>query len=212
MGDNGLTGRKIIVDTYGVLRGTVAARSRQGPDEVDRSAAYVAATSRRTSLRRAWPTDGQVIVAYAIGVAHLSHRGPRPRHRPHSDGSAGGAGAGALRPRRGAILQDLDLRRPIDAKTAAYGHFGREDQDPRGSAPTRRTPREAARRFSDDCLEPAPSRPSRRGNGRRAVSSARRRASRAGAGGRHDDSPRGAGADDVWRLPIAICAAASGGT
>jgi len=129
MGDTGLTGRKIIVDTYG---GSAphggGAFSGKDPTKVDRSAAYAARWVAKNLVAAGLAERCQIQVAYAIGVAHPlsilvdtfgTEAIPVPRIeelvREHFD----------LRP--AAILRDLDLRRPIYAKSAAYGHFGRED-------------------------------------------------------------------------------------
>jgi S-adenosylmethionine synthetase len=131
MGDTGLTGRKIIVDTYG---GSAphggGAFSGKDPTKVDRSATYAARYVAKNVVAAGLADRCQVQVAYAIGVAHPmsvlietfgTEHVPGPRIAElvsqHFD----------LRP--AAILRDLDLRRPIYAKTAAYGHFGREDKD-----------------------------------------------------------------------------------
>jgi S-adenosylmethionine synthetase len=131
MGDTGLTGRKIIVDTYGgAARHGGGAFSGKDPTKVDRSAAYAARYVAKNIVAAELADRAEVNVAYAIGVARPvsiavrtfgTERIPATRIeelvREHFD----------LRP--AAILRDLDLRRPIFAKTAAYGHFGREDQD-----------------------------------------------------------------------------------
>ena len=131
MGDTGLTGRKIIVDTYGgAAPHGGGAFSGKDPTKVDRSAAYAARYVAKNVVAARLADRCQVQVAYAIGVAHPmsvlvetfgTERIPVPRIEElvheHFD----------LRP--GAILRDLDLRRPIYTKTAAYGHFGREDRD-----------------------------------------------------------------------------------
>jgi S-adenosylmethionine synthetase len=131
MGDSGLTGRKIIVDTYGgAAPHGGGAFSGKDPTKVDRSAAYAARWVAKNVVAAGLAERCQLQVAYAIGVAHplsvlLDTFGteaiPVPRIEEliseHFD----------LRP--AAILRDLDLRRPIYAKTAAYGHFGREDGD-----------------------------------------------------------------------------------
>jgi S-adenosylmethionine synthetase len=131
MGDSGLTGRKIIVDTYGgAAPHGGGAFSGKDPTKVDRSAAYAARWVAKNVVAAGLADRCQIQVAYAIGVAHpLSvlvdtfGTGAVPPERieelvrEHFD----------LRP--AAILRDLDLRRPIYAKTAAYGHFGREDGD-----------------------------------------------------------------------------------
>jgi S-adenosylmethionine synthetase len=131
MGDTGLTGRKIIVDTYGgAARHGGGAFSGKDPTKVDRSAAYAARYVAKNVVAAELADRCEVNVAYAIGVAHPvsvavrtfgTEHVPVPRIeeliREHFD----------LRP--AAILRDLDLRRPIYAKTAAYGHFGRDDHD-----------------------------------------------------------------------------------
>jgi len=131
MGDTGLTGRKIIVDTYGgAARHGGGAFSGKDPTKVDRSAAYAARYVAKNLVAAELADRCEVNVAYAIGVAHpvsIAVRTFGTEKRPveqleelvreHFD----------LRP--AAILRDLDLRRPIYAKTAAYGHFGRDDHD-----------------------------------------------------------------------------------
>jgi S-adenosylmethionine synthetase len=131
MGDTGVTGRKIIVDTYGgAARHGGGAFSGKDPTKVDRSAAYAARYVAKNVVAAGLAERCELQVAYAIGVAHPvsiavecfgTEQIPTPRIeelvREHFD----------LRP--GAILRDLDLRRPIYVKTAAYGHFGRDDHD-----------------------------------------------------------------------------------
>jgi S-adenosylmethionine synthetase len=131
MGDAGLTGRKIIVDTYGgAAPHGGGAFSGKDPTKVDRSAAYAARYVAKNIVAAGLAARAQIQVAYAIGVAHPmsvlvetfgTEKIPVERIEElvaeHFD----------LRP--GAILRDLDLRRPIYAKTAAYGHFGRDDHD-----------------------------------------------------------------------------------
>jgi len=131
MGDAGVTGRKIIVDTYGGMgRHGGGAFSGKDPTKVDRSAAYAARWVAKNVVAAGLAERCELQVAYAIGVAHpLSINvetfgtGIIPDEQiaelvqNHFD----------LRP--GAIIRDLDLRRPIYRKTAAYGHFGREDAD-----------------------------------------------------------------------------------
>jgi S-adenosylmethionine synthetase len=131
MGDTGLTGRKIIVDTYGgAARHGGGAFSGKDPTKVDRSAAYAARYVAKNIVAADLADRAEVNVAYAIGVAHPVSLAVRtfgtekvPVERieqlvdEHFD----------LRP--AAILRDLDLRRPIYTKTAAYGHFGRDDHD-----------------------------------------------------------------------------------
>ncbi|HEY5294711.1 MAG TPA: methionine adenosyltransferase, partial [Gaiellaceae bacterium] len=131
MGDTGLTGRKIIVDTYG---GSAphggGAFSGKDPTKVDRSAAYAARYVAKNVVAAGLADRCQIQVAYAIGVAHPfsvlietfgTEKVPVEKISALVDEHFD------LRP--AAILRDLDLRRPIYAKTAAYGHFGRDDHD-----------------------------------------------------------------------------------
>jgi S-adenosylmethionine synthetase len=129
--DTGVTGRKIIVDTYGgSARHGGGAFSGKDPTKVDRSAAYAARYVAKNVVAAGLAERCELQIAYAIGVAHPvsiqvdchgTETVPTTRIeelvREHFD----------LRP--GAIIRDLDLRRPIYAKTAAYGHFGRADHD-----------------------------------------------------------------------------------
>lgn len=131
MGDSGLTGRKIIVDTYGGMgRHGGGAFSGKDPTKVDRSAAYAARWVAKNIVAAGLAERVEIQVAYAIGVARpLSINvetfgtGTIPDEEiaqlinQHFD----------LRP--GAILRDLNLRRPIYRQLAAYGHFGRDDLD-----------------------------------------------------------------------------------
>ena len=131
MGDTGLTGRKIIVDTYGGMgRHGGGAFSGKDCTKVDRSAAYAARWVAKNVVAAGLAHRCEVELAYAIGVA-------RPLSIMVDTFGTGTVGEDAitravgevfdLRP--GAIIRDLDLRRPIYEKTAAYGHFGREDPD-----------------------------------------------------------------------------------
>jgi S-adenosylmethionine synthetase len=131
MGDCGLTGRKIIVDTYGgMARHGGGAFSGKDPSKVDRSAAYAARYVAKNVVAAGLASRAEVQVAYAIGVARPvslmvetfgTERVDRQKIldlvSEHFD----------LRP--AAIREDLQLHRPIYQKTAAYGHFGREDHD-----------------------------------------------------------------------------------
>ena len=131
MGDAGLTGRKIIVDTYGgMARHGGGAFSGKDPTKVDRSAAYAARHVAKNVVAAGLAEKCEVQIAYVIGVAHpvsvmvdtfgterVSVDKIKSLIDEHFD----------LRP--AAIIRDLDLRRPIYKKTAAYGHFGREDAD-----------------------------------------------------------------------------------
>ena len=131
MGDTGLTGRKIIIDTYGgAARHGGGAFSGKDPTKVDRSAAYAARYVAKNLVASGVADRCELQIAYAIGVA-----------RPVSISvECFGTERVALDEieelvrdrfdlRPGAILRDLDLLRPIYAKTAAYGHFGRAEHD-----------------------------------------------------------------------------------
>ena len=110
-GDSGLTGRKIIVDTYGGSgRHGGGAFSGKDPTKVDRSAAYAARWVAKNLVAAGVADKIEIQLAYAIGVA-----------KPVSISVE----TFDLRP--GAIIRDLGLRRPIYKQTAAYGHFGRHD-------------------------------------------------------------------------------------
>ena len=131
MGDAGLTGRKIIVDTYGgMARHGGGAFSGKDPTKVDRSAAYAARYVAKNIVAAGLADRFEVQIAYAIGVAHplslfvetfgtgkISDEEIIALIREHFD----------LRP--AGIIQTLDLRRPIYQPTAAFGHFGRTDID-----------------------------------------------------------------------------------
>ncbi len=131
MGDCGLTGRKIIVDTYGgMARHGGGAFSGKDPSKVDRSAAYAARWVAKNVVAAGLADRAEVQVAYAIGVAqpvsvmvetfgteHVSRSLILQLIHDHFD----------LRP--GSFREELRLHRPIYRKTAAYGHFGRDDAD-----------------------------------------------------------------------------------
>ncbi len=154
MGDAGLTGRKIIVDTYGGMgRHGGGAFSGKDCTKVDRSAAYASRWVAKNIVAAGLADRCEVQVAYAIGVARplsvnvetfgtsdLSAELLEQLIEDHFD----------LRP--GAIIRDLDLRRPIYRATSAYGHFGRNDID----APWENTNRAAAlRQAAAELLIPA---------------------------------------------------------
>ncbi|TQK71407.1 MULTISPECIES: methionine adenosyltransferase [unclassified Nocardioides] len=128
MGDAGLTGRKIIVDTYGgMARHGGGAFSGKDPSKVDRSAAYAMRWVAKNIVAAGLARRAEVQVAYAIGVAkpvgvfvETFGTGVVPDEKIQE------AVLEVFDLRPAAILRDLDLRRPIYAKTAAYGHFGRE--------------------------------------------------------------------------------------
>lgn len=131
VGDAGLTGRKIIVDTYGgVARHGGGAFSGKDPTKVDRSGAYMARYVAKNIVAAGLAERFEIQIAYAIGVARpvsmmfetfgtekVSHEKIAQLIHAHFD----------LRP--AAIIRDLNLRRPIYQPTAAYGHFGRHDID-----------------------------------------------------------------------------------
>src|SRR5438093_4613990 len=131
MGDTGVTGRKIIVDTYGgAARHGGGAFSGKDPTKVDRSAAYAARYVAKNLVAAGLADRGEVNGAYAIGVAHpvsIAVQTFSTEHVPVDRIEALVREHFDLRP--AAIIRDLDLRRPIFAKTAAYGHFGRDDHD-----------------------------------------------------------------------------------
>jgi len=130
-GDSGLTGRKIIVDTYGgIARHGGGSFSGKDPTKVDRSASYMVRYIAKNLVAAGVAERLEIQVSYAIGVAHPTSiavesfgTGRIPDDKivelvqTNFD----------LRP--GAIITDLNLRRPIFKATAAYGHFGRDDID-----------------------------------------------------------------------------------
>jgi len=131
VGDAGLTGRKIIVDTYGgMARHGGGAFSGKDPSKVDRSAAYAARYVAKNVVAAGLAQRCEVQVAYAIGVAHpvslmveTFGTGKLPDARISQLVEA------EFDMRPGAFRRYLDLHRPIFQKTAAYGHFGRSDED-----------------------------------------------------------------------------------
>jgi S-adenosylmethionine synthetase len=131
VGDAGLTGRKIIVDTYGgMARHGGGAFSGKDPSKVDRSAAYAARYVAKNVVAAGLAERCEVQVAYAIGVAHpvsLMVETFGTGKLPDSRISQIVEAEFDMRP--GAFRKYLDLHRPIFQKTAAYGHFGREDDD-----------------------------------------------------------------------------------
>jgi len=131
MGDAGLTGRKIIVDTYGgMARHGGGAFSGKDPSKVDRSAAYAMRWVAKNAVAAGLADRIEVQVAYAIGKAAPVGLFVETFGTEKSDPARIQAAISEvfdLRP--GAIIRDLDLLRPIYAQTAAYGHFGRTDID-----------------------------------------------------------------------------------
>ncbi|MGE0600274.1 MAG: methionine adenosyltransferase [Dehalococcoidia bacterium] len=130
-GDAGLTGRKIIVDTYGgIARHGGGAFSGKDPTKVDRSGAYAARWVAKNIVAAGLATRCEFMLSYAIGVAEPTSIGIE------TFGTGAVEDSAILRAvrkhfdlRPGAIIRDLDLRRPIYKQTAAYGHFGRHDLD-----------------------------------------------------------------------------------
>ncbi len=131
VGDAGLTGRKIIVDTYGgMARHGGGAFSGKDPSKVDRSAAYAARHVAKNVVSAGLAQRCEVQVAYAIGVAHpvsLMVETFGTGKLPDAQISRLVEAEFDMRP--GAFREYLDLHRPIFQKTAAYGHFGRSDED-----------------------------------------------------------------------------------
>ncbi|GAA3014486.1 methionine adenosyltransferase [Kitasatospora albolonga] len=131
MGDAGLTGRKIIIDTYGgMARHGGGAFSGKDPSKVDRSAAYAMRWVAKNIVAAGLASRAEVQVAYAIGKAEpvgLFVETFGTETVPVLKIQAAVSEVFDLRP--AAIIRDLDLLRPIYAKTAAYGHFGRDDAD-----------------------------------------------------------------------------------
>jgi S-adenosylmethionine synthetase len=131
MGDAGLTGRKIIVDTYGgMARHGGGAFSGKDPSKVDRSAAYAMRWVAKNAVAAGLADRIEVQVAYAIGKASPVGLFVETFGTEQVDPEKI---AGAIREvfdlRPAAIIRDLDLKRPIYAQTSAYGHFGRTDVD-----------------------------------------------------------------------------------
>ena len=129
--DVGLTGRKIIVDTYGgMARHGGGAFSGKDPSKVDRSAAYAGRWVAKNIVASGAAERAEVQVAYAIGVAHpVSLLVETFGTGAVDEAKLVDAVNQVFDLRPGAILRDLALRRPIYKKTAAYGHFGRPDPD-----------------------------------------------------------------------------------
>lgn len=127
-GDTGLTGRKIIVDTYGgYARHGGGAFSGKDPSKVDRSAAYYARYIAKHVVASGLATRAEVQFAYAIGVAEpVSMMVDTFGTGVVSDEQLTKAVLATFDARPGMLTRELDLRRPIFRKTAAYGHFGRE--------------------------------------------------------------------------------------
>src|SRR6201988_220756 len=131
MGDSGLTGRKVIVDTYGgAARHGGGCFSGKDPSKVDRSAAYAARYVAKNVVAAGLADRCEVQVAYAIGVAHpVSLMVETFGTGKLSDQRIAQLVEAEFDMRPGAFRQYLDLHRPIFQKTAAYGHFGREEPE-----------------------------------------------------------------------------------
>ena len=131
MGDSGLTGRKIIVDTYGGYAAHGGgAFSGKDPTKVDRSAAYMARYVAKNLVAAGLAKKCQIELAYAIGVAQpVSVLVESYGTGKVSDDRLGELVRACFDLRPAAIIKTLDLRRPIYQQTAAYGHFGRADLD-----------------------------------------------------------------------------------
>jgi len=129
LGDAGLTGRKIIVDTYGGMgRHGGGAFSGKDATKVDRSAAYAARWAAKNVVAAGLADRCEIQVAYAIGVAHpLSVNVETFGTGKIDDEEIAALAIEHFDLRPGAIIRDLGLRQPIFQKTAAYGHFGRDD-------------------------------------------------------------------------------------
>lgn len=153
MGDAGVTGRKIIVDTYGGMgRHGGGAFSGKDPTKVDRSAAYAARWVAKNLVAAGLAERCEVQLAYAIGVAHpLSVNVETFGTSPYTSEQLVELINEHFDLRPGAIIRDLNLRRPIYRATAAYGHFGRDDIE----APWEDTSRAEALREAAAVLQPA---------------------------------------------------------
>ena len=152
MGDAGVTGRKIIVDTYGGMgRHGGGAFSGKDPTKVDRSAAYAARWVAKNLVAAGLADRCEVQLAYAIGVAHpLSINVETFGTSPYTSEQLVELIDQHFDLRPGAIIRDLNLRRPIYRATAAYGHFGRDDIE----APWENTSKAEALRQAAEALKP----------------------------------------------------------
>ena len=131
MGDSGLTGRKIIVDTYGgMARHGGGCFSGKDPTKVDRSAAYAARYAAKNLVAAGLADKCELQLAYAIGVAHpVSIAVETYGTSSYSDEALEKALMEIFDFTPSGIIKGLNLRRPIYRQTAAYGHFGRLDLD-----------------------------------------------------------------------------------
>ena len=128
-GDSGVTGRKIIADTYGGYgRHGGGSFSGKDPTKVDRSAAYAARYAAKNVVAAGLAKRCEVQIAYAIGVAHpVSLRVETFGTGKYSDGLISAAVKKVFDLRPGSIIRELELDRPIFRKLSVYGHFGREE-------------------------------------------------------------------------------------
>jgi S-adenosylmethionine synthetase len=159
MGDTGLTGRKIIVDTYGGAgRHGGGSFSGKDPTKVDRSAAYAARYVAKNIVAAGLADRAELNVAYAIGVAHPVSIAVETfnTHRV-SPQAIEDAVRKVFDLRPAAILRDLDLRRPIYKETAAYGHFGRDGHDFTWERVDKAKELRAAAGLNGELEQPAPS-------------------------------------------------------
>ena len=152
LGDSGVTGRKIIVDTYGGMgRHGGGAFSGKDPTKVDRSATYAARWAAKNVVAAGLADRCEIQVAYAIGVAHpLSVNVETFGTGRISDERIAQLVLDNFDLRPGAIIRDLDLRRPIYRQISVYGHFGRDDLD----LPWERTDKAEALRLAAELPEP----------------------------------------------------------
>ena len=146
-----MTGRKILVDTYGgMARHGGGAFSGKDPTKVDRSAAYAARWVAKNVVAAGLAKRAEIQVSYGIAMAepiNVTAETFGTNRIPDAQINALIAKHFDLRP--GAIIRDLDLRRPIYKKTAAYGHFGRPEED----FPWERTDKAAALRWDPITVE-----------------------------------------------------------
>ncbi|MFN2152442.1 MAG: methionine adenosyltransferase, partial [Anaerolineales bacterium] len=154
LGDAGVTGRKIIVDTYGGMgRHGGGAFSGKDATKVDRSAAYAARWAAKNVVAAGLADRCEIQVAYAIGVAHPLSVNVETFGTGKIEGEKIAALVSEhfdLRP--GAIIRDLGLRKPIFRQVSAYGHFGRDDLD----LPWERTDKAEALREAAGLVEAVP--------------------------------------------------------
>jgi S-adenosylmethionine synthetase len=165
MGDSGLTGRKIIVDTYGGWgRHGGGAFSGKDPSKVDRSACYYARYIAKNIVAAKLARRCEVQLAYAIGVAHpVSIHVTTFGTGTISDGAIERLIREHFDCRPGALIRELDLLRPIYRNTAAYGHFGRSEKEFTWEQPNK------AQALADEARSIQPVRSSTNGNGHKAA-------------------------------------------